>query len=263
MTLGAPGRVGPVTREMTALRDAARRAGRSPVLLLSNYSDRLGDFDEPAAWRMLSSRAHRRAAARALAVRARGYDGVQLDLESLRRRDLPGLTAFTRAVRRALPRGRTVSMALMTSDSDAGYRALGYDLRTLGRLLDVVVVMTYDQHGPWSGPGPVASLPWVRRTLGFLLTRVPRAKVDLGAAAYGYQWGGGAAELSVPDARRVAGDAARWSERDGEWHATLPGGRTLWWDDARSVEVRRRLAASEGLHGLAIWQLGSSGDLTP
>ena len=65
----------------------------------------------------------------------------------------------------------------------------------------------------------------------------------------------------MPQARRLAGAAARWDATDGEWHASLPGGRTLWWDDARSVELRRQLAATQHLHGVAIWELGSSGSL--
>jgi spore germination protein YaaH len=233
------------------------------VLLFSNYNNRLGDFDEPRAHRMLV-RAHKRTtAARALARRAAGFRGVQIDLESLRRRDTRSLVSFTRAVRRALPRGKTVSMAFMASSNARGYAARGYNLTALSRLLDVAALMTYDQHGPWSGPGPIAALPWVRAELRYFLTRVPRSKVDLGAAAYGYQWGGGASEVTVPQARSLAGSRAAWNATYGEWQATLPGGRRLWWDDARSVALRRQLAVAQHLHGLAIWQIGSSGRLQP
>ncbi|GAB3656486.1 hypothetical protein GCM10027596_10750 [Nocardioides korecus] len=263
VVLLAPDRVSAVDADAQALRDAAHRAGRTAVLLVSNHSDGLGDFDERLAHRVLASASHRRAVARALARRAAGFDGVQLDLEALAPRDRSGLTALTRAVRRALPARTRLSMAVSASDDAAGYRAGGYDLPALARVLDVVVLMSYDQHGPWSQVGPVGALPWVRGQLRTFLRLVPRSKVDLGAAAYGYQWGGGPSELSVPRARELAGSAARWDATAGEWTAALPGGRTLWWDDARSVDLRRRLAAQSGLHGLAVWQLGTSGALTP
>ena len=67
----------------------------------------------------------------------------------------------------------------------------------------------------------------------------------------------------MPQARRLAGSRARWSATYGEWHARLANGRRIWWDDVRSVELRRQLAASERLHGLAVWQIGSSGSLAP
>ena len=147
-------------------------------------------------------------------------------------------------------------MAFMASGNARGYAARGYNLRPLARVLDVAALMTYDQHGPWSGPGPIAAMPWVRAELRYFLTRVPRRKVDLGAAAYGYQWGGGAPQLTVPQARALAGSRAVWSPtRRVARHPRRTGGR-IWWDDARSVELRRRVAVAQGLHGLAIWEIG-------
>jgi spore germination protein len=263
VSLTARGGVTALSSQAAGLRRAANRAGRPPVLLLSNFNNRIGDFDEPRAHRMLVSPRKRTAVARELARRAAGFRGVQIDLESLRHRDAAGLVAFTRAVRRALPKGRTVSMAFMASRNARGYAARGYNLTALARLLDVAALMTYDQHGPWSGPGPIGALPWVKAELRYFVTRVPRRKVDLGAAAYGYQWGGGASELTVPQARSLGGSRATWNATYGEWHATLANGRRIWWDDARSVDLRRQLAADQHLHGLAIWQIGSSGRLQP
>jgi spore germination protein YaaH len=262
VVLAGPRAVTPVTRDAHALRRAAQRHHRRAVLLVSNYTDALGDFDEPLAHRMLSSRSNRAAVVRSLVRRARAFDGVQVDLESLLPRDTAGLTAFTRELRRALPRRASLSMAVMASTDDAGYRARGYDLRRLARSLDRVVLMAYDQHGPtWSGPGAIGSVPWVRSELRFLVRRVPRRKVDLGVAAYGYQWGGGAATLTVPQARRLAGPRARWSGTHAEWHARLPGGRTIWWSDRRSLRAREKVARAAGVHGVAVWQIGSSGRL--
>jgi spore germination protein len=261
VSLLGPRRVSAVPADVAALRNATARAHRTAVLLVSNYNDRIGDFDERRAHRMLSSKRNRRAVVKALVRRAVGFGGIQLDLESLRARDRVGLTKLTRSLRSALPRSKSVSMAFMASGNAAGYRARGYDLTALGRLLDSAVLMSYDLHGPWSGPGPIAAMPWVERELAYFVTRVPRSRVDLGAAAYGYRWGGGAPELSVPQARTLAGSRAQWDATAGEWHASLPGGRTLWWDDTRSVDLRRQLATSQHLHGLAVWELGSSGGL--
>lgn len=260
VTLAGPSRVTSVTSDVRRLRRAAQRHGRRAVLLVSNYSDALGDFDERLAHRMLSSGPNRRAVVTSLVRQARSFDGIQIDLESLAERDVDGLVAFTRELRAATP-GRSLSMAVMASKDARGYRRNGYDLAALAPRLDRLVLMAYDQHGPWSGAGPVASLPWVRRELRYFVSAVPRRKVDLGVAAYGYQWGGGADLLTVPRARRVAGDAARWSARNGEWTARLPGGRRIWWSDRRSLRVREAVARRAGIHGVAIWQIGSSGRL--
>ena len=99
VALTGRGGVTALSAQAAALRRAANRAGKPPVLLFSNYNNRLGDFDEPRAHRMLTSPRKRTACARALVRRAGGFRGVQIDLESLRPRDARGLVLFTRAVR--------------------------------------------------------------------------------------------------------------------------------------------------------------------
>ncbi|AWB92741.1 glycosyl hydrolase family 18 protein [Aeromicrobium chenweiae] len=261
VALDGPTRVSSVSADVTRLRRAAHRHGRKAVLLLSNFSDRLGDFDEPLAHRMLTSAPARASVVRSLTRAARGFDGVQIDLESLKARDVAGLVAFTREVKAALP-GRSVSMAFMASTDRRGYLARGYDLKALAPHLDRLVLMAYDQHGPgWSGPGPIGSLSWVRRELRYFTKVLPNRKIDLGVAAYGYQWGRGSGTLSVAQARKRAGGKARWRAEQGEWSARLSGGRKIWWSDRRSLRAREKIARSHRLHGVSIWQIGSSGRL--
>jgi spore germination protein len=260
VTLDGPSRVTRVSSDAHRLRRAAQKHGREAILLVSNYTDTLGDFDEPLAHRMLSSPTRRAAVVSALARAARTFDGVQIDLESLTARDTEGLVAFTRDMRAALT-GKSLSMAFMASTSARGYRASGYDLAALEPSLDRLVLMAYDQHGPWSRSGPIGSLPWVRKTLSSFTRTVPDHKIDLGVAAYGYQWGGGDDTLSVPQARKKAGARARWSAKHGEWTAKLPGGRRIWWSDRRSLAARDTLAQRAGVHGVAIWEIGSSSRL--
>ena len=64
VALTARGGVTAVSAQAAALRRAANRAHRPPVLLFSNYNNRLGDFDEPRAHRMLASARKRTVAAR-------------------------------------------------------------------------------------------------------------------------------------------------------------------------------------------------------
>jgi len=250
------------------LRSQLRRAHAlqlPAVLLLGNWSDRIEDFSEPVAHRMLSSAANRLRVARSLAasVRRQHWDGVNVDLESLGPRDRAGLTAFLRTLRGQLPRRARLSIDLMNATSAAGMRAWGYDLRAIGRIVDQVVLMAYDQHGPWEpAPGPVGALGWTRRGLAVLRTAIPARKIVLGVAGYGYAWRPGrTVTVSAARARQlVAGDhaTAHWDARVGEWTAHLSDGSTLWWSDARSLARRRTLARSLHLGGLAVWDLALS-----
>lgn len=151
-----------------------------------------------------------------------GWDGIQLDLESLRRHDGPGLVKLVRRLRADLPDGVAISMAAMAERSRAAYGRHGYRLGGLGAF-DRFVLMAFDQHGPGrSGPGPVGALQWARRTAKPLV--------------------------------------ATWHPRAGEWSARVAKG-TVWWSDHRSYVRRVALADDLGVHGVAVWQLGSADPL--
>lgn len=247
-----------------ALARTATRAGSSPELLVSNFSSDLRDFSPQIGTALLSRAAHRSAVAAELARRAHdlGVRGVQIDLESLRARDRAGLVAFagelSDAVHDRLGRSARVSIAVMASTDADGYRATGYDLRRLVQHVDRVVLMTYDQHGPWSGPGAIGSLPWTERVVRAAEAEgVPRSRIDLGIAGYGYVWGGEHDGEQVTPARaaELAGKAATWSARVGEWSAVLRDGVRVHWSDARSYRARVALATTLRLRGVALWSL--------
>ncbi|WIB79297.1 glycosyl hydrolase family 18 protein [Curtobacterium sp. MCPF17_002] len=248
-----------------ALARTARTGGAAPELLVSNYSESLGDFSPEIGTALLSDPDHRDEVAARLAELAseQHMAGVQIDLESLRSRDRAGLVAFAAALRTAvhdaLGDDAETSIAVMASTSADGYRDTGYDLGALADHVDRFVLMTYDQHGPWSGPGTVGALPWAARVVRAAEAEgLPADRIDLGIAGYGYVWGGsGDAQVSPAQARKAAGDRARWSARNGEWSASLDDGRELHWSDARSYRARVDLAEDLGLHGVALWSLGT------
>lgn len=249
---------------------AARAKGLRTELLISNYSDRLEAFDTRAASRLLRSEANVRRVARQVAayVDAGPWDGVNLDLEALGPAYAGGLVALARELQARMPSARTVSIDVSARGSVAAYRKAGYRLGALARTVDVVQLMAYDQHGPsWSGPGPVGALDWQRRSLAALLEKVPAAQVDLGVAGYGYTWPRGRTGGTVTVARaralaRADGVRPRWDAEAGEWRARLRNGTVVWWSDRRSLALRRAVAVENGLHGLAIWRLGSADRLT-
>ncbi|SEB73646.1 Spore germination protein YaaH [Nocardioides exalbidus] len=254
---------------VAALVESTHAVGLRAELLVGNYSDRLGGFDPDALSALLSSDAHIGAVADRLAalVRAGGWDGVNVDLELVRRRDSRGLVAFVTALRERLSDTASVTIDVSASSTSSAYLSRGYRMAELAAVVDAIQLMAYDQHGPgWSGPGPVGGLPWVEKSVAAALELVPADKLDLGIAGYGYLWNpdGTGRTLTVKAARNLvgrAGGTARWRAGAGEWSARLSGGRRVWWSDGRSYDARASLAAGLGLRGTAIWRLGSAGPL--
>ncbi|MDN3477346.1 glycosyl hydrolase family 18 protein [Curtobacterium sp. APC 4022] len=257
----------PTSGDVGELVGVAATAGARTEVLFSNYSSTIGDFSPEGATALLSSSTNRaRVVGQLVDLAARlGTDGVQIDLESMRSQDQADLVTFTRALRTAvrerLGDDAEVSLAMMSSTDPAEYRERGYDLAGLAPHLDRTVLMTYDQHGPWSDAGTIGSLPWARKAIRTAIDGgLPADRIDVGVAGYGYAWGPGADAAPIPAARaaHLVGDRAEWSDRTGEWSATLADGRQLHWSDDRSYAARRDLARDLGVHGVAMWSLNLS-----
>jgi spore germination protein len=250
----------------------AHHDGLRAELLMSNFDGKVGDFSPKIGSRLLRNSGHRAHVSNQLArvVRRQGWDGITVDLESLRKGDRVGLTKFVRELQAKMPADRTVSVDLMASTAAEEYRERGYQLGSLAHAADVLALMTYDEHGPgWSGPGPIGALNWQRRSVRAVTAKVPARMVDLGVAGYGYSWPKSwkrhvGRSYTVAGARKVvAADGAKpvWRAEQGEWSAKLSNGTVMWWSDLRSWRFRVKLARHMGLHGLALWRLGSADPL--
>ena len=265
VSLTGPGRVSAVDPAALAQLATAHRDGLRAELLVSNWSSGINNFSERLAFATLRrpTAIARLAAALAGEVRADGWNGVTVDIESLAPRDSAGLVAFMAALRAKLPSGATLSVTVSNHTDAMGFATNGYDLAGLGASADRVILMAYDEHGPWEHtPGPIGPLRWQLAGLDVVLGYVPAGKVDLGVAGYGYGWRAHKTlALSDAQARALVADSgakARYVASVGEWTARLRDGWTIWWSDTRSLAARARLARALHLHGLAIWCLAQS-----
>jgi spore germination protein YaaH len=269
VVLTGPGTVSEPTAADKHQLAVSHARGLPAVLLVANWSNEANDFSEPLAHETLGSTEKTDAAASALAteVADAGWDGVSVDLEALAARDEAGLTRFVSDLRADLPGGASLTICLSASAHHADYAAMGYDLPALAASVDQIALMTYDDHGPWEKtPGPIGPLGWQRASVKALEQDVPADQIFLGVANYAYAWRPHRVDsLTVAQARKLAARfhaRPRWIAAAGEWRAKLSDGSTVWWSDKRSMSVRKHLARTLGVHGIAVWSLGT-GDLLP
>jgi spore germination protein len=208
-------------------------------------------------------------AARAAHVRAlvalvagKPYDGLDLDYEHQARTTSVVQARAVRASYDAIVAdlchrlhaiGKLCDVTVMprTDDSFATWHGIlipaVYDYAALGESADRIRVMAYDEHNCFTGPGPVAPLPWVRSVIAYTLTQVPAAEVELGVPTYGYRWHGSTCR---PVVWGQAG-GGHWDAADAE----LTTGNA-WYADARSIAARVSLAHDQHLAGVALWAPG-------
>jgi len=205
--------------------------------------------------------------------RSLGLDGINVDFENVFDDDRDRLTSYVAELSHALhASGLRVSIDVTVVSGKPNWSAC-YDRGALGKIVDAVVLMAYDEH--WrSGPvsGPVASIGWVERAVAELAALVPPEKIWLGIPLYTREWeevpanGGwqktGARALSMADAEaRLAKNGAvpAWDAVAGLYYGEyLKDGKRyrIWLEEERSLALKAAMVGRFGLGGVAAWRRG-------
>jgi spore germination protein YaaH len=220
-----------------------------------------------------------------------GYIGFQFDFENVHWTDRDVLSAMVREVAAAFHKeGLQLTIATVPNmpgePGEGGFSAWiyenwrgAYDLSTLAQSVDLICLMTYDQHTRWTAPGPVAGWAWTTGNLDYALKFVPPQKLSLGIPLYGYHWFAGtpiksddkSGDKPNPSAEYIgtddAVDLAKAYGGQIEWDST---DRTAWFyfyradmrewiffTDARTFRERFSLVKERGLQGFCSWVLGT------
>ncbi len=217
-----------------------------------------------------------------------GYAGIQFDLEDVMWTDRDALSALIRQSAGALhASGLQAQIAVVPGAP--GHPGNGefarwifedwrgaYDLRALADAVDLLCLMTYDQHTRWTVPGPVGGWQWTTDNLDYALKYVPRDKLSLGIALYGYHWytgdpGLGKAEQKPnPSAEYISGSNAvflrdtynsqtQWDPVDHTaflWFYRDQMREWIFYTDQHTFADRYALVKQAGLQGLCSWVLG-------
>jgi spore germination protein YaaH len=217
------------------------------------------------------------------------YAGFQFDFESISWTDRDAYTLLVKQTAEALHRqGLKLSIAVVpNAPGHAGegrfskwmwqYWRGAYDLAALGKYADLICLMTYDQHTRWTAPGPVDGMPWMMKHLQYALTLVPKEKLSLGIALYGYHWYTGDpvrddgteasnikadyidADESIPLAQEQQANV-QWDPVEHEsWYYFYRDDMREWvfMPDARAFHDRYALVTQYGLEGFCSWVLGA------
>ncbi len=213
-----------------------------------------------------------------------GYSGFQIDFENLTWNDSDALTSLVAEAAAAL-HGDGFKLSIATVPNAPGYPGQTpfgywiyrdwrgvYNLKALAQSVDLICLMTYDQHTMYTPPGPVAGYPWVLQNLNFALKSVPKDKLSLGIPLYGYHWYAGmpknnkgnvtANYISEPDAMQLAqayNGKVQWDPVDrASWFYFYRADMREWvfFTNARAFEARYDLVKQRGIQGFCSWVLG-------
>ncbi len=250
----------------------AKEYGTRPMLVLTSLGED-GTFSSERVSAILndSSATERLISELVSTVRRKGYDAVSVDLEYISAADRDLFSEFVTELSVELHKyGRTVEVCLApkTSDSQPGLLYEGLDYEALGAAADSLFLMTYEWGYAYSEPRAVAPINIVSRVVEYAKGVIPREKLRLGMPNYGYDWqlpwveGVAAKSLANADAIELSNEFGgeifydelaatpwfRYYDERGERHE-------VWFEDARSVRSKLRLAHENQLGGIGIWNV--------
>ncbi len=200
-------------------------------------------------------------------------DGINLDFENVYLEDKGLLVQFVRELVPILHEAGIVVSMDVTVKSTSPNWSMCYDRKELGKVVDYVILMAYDEHWATSPiSGSVASIGWVEKGIATLLEDVPPEKVILGLPFYTRQWeevsddGGNttvkSTALSMAQVKEILEKneaKISWDEKAGQNFAYYKKGDSvfkIWLEDEKSIKLKAALIEKYGLAGAAAWRKG-------
>ncbi|BDG46549.1 LysM peptidoglycan-binding domain-containing protein [Parageobacillus sp. KH3-4] len=207
-------------------------------------------------------------------MREKGYRGLNIDFENVYPTDRERYNQFLqRAVERLHREGYFVSTSLApkTSGEQKGLLYEAHDYPAHGRIVDFVVLMTYEWGYRFGPPQAISPIHQIRRVLDYAVSVIPRNKIFMGFQIYARDWvlphvqGQEAETFSPQEAveRAIRYGAAiqydptaqspfyRYADSQGRTHE-------VWFEDARSAQAKFDLVKEYQLRGISYWVLGYS-----
>lgn len=193
-----------------------------------------------------------------------GFDGFNLDFESLKKEAGPPYVQFIRELSVACRnRGLVLSVDNYVPSSYTAF----YNRKEQGAVADYVIVMGYDEHYAGGEAGSVSSIPYVREGIENTLKEVPKERVINAVPFYTRVWtvkdGGTTSKAyGISDARDWVEEnqvELTWDKLLGQYYGetvTAEGTQSIWLEEEESLQLKIDLVKEFDLAGVACWKLG-------
>jgi spore germination protein YaaH len=200
-----------------------------------------------------------------------GYDGIDLDFESLGQANRADFSLWVQDLANQLhAQGKILSIAIWPKASEPGYAgAAALDYTALGAAVDRFKLMTYGDHGGFSGPGPIGSVGTGKTYVTYAIGKgVPPSRIFLGVPFYGYDWSSSGSKTALTwsqaqplVAKATSGPTFEASQGETTFAYTDSAGatHTVWYQDEQAITAKEELAKSLGIGGVACWAIGGEG----
>ncbi|MCQ6282103.1 LysM peptidoglycan-binding domain-containing protein [Bacillus sp. EB600] len=252
--------------------DAAIAKSAIPMMSITNFT--ATKAGQNIAHSVLASQQNREVLLKNIVsiMKEKGYKGLNIDFENVLPEDRELYNQFLQhAVDVLHGDGYFVSTSLAPKESAAqkGLLYEAHDYAAHGRIVDFVVLMTYEWGYRLGPPQAVSPLNKIKDVLNYAVSVIPREKILMGFQLYARDWiiphiSGQEAETYSPQeaiSRAVQhGVTIQYNSVAASpyFHYTDAQGRQheVWFEDARSAQAKFDTIKEYNLRGVSYWVLG-------
>ena len=196
--------------------------------------------------------------------RAKPFDGLQIDFESVNKADGTAYLNFLAAVNKALPKDKVFSVAVMArwaahkqkNPTDA------FDYPFIGLIADRVVVMAYDEHFGGGSHGAIASLEWCEPIYAYALKNIDPNKLVMGIPLYGRGWQTPSLARAyknpeiIAELRKKGIHPSENRETGGTYSFKENVTINVHYETKPSLKAKLELYGQRPIRGVAFWRIG-------
>lgn len=235
------------------------------VLLMVNNAKQTKDVSP--IHKILSSPSLRTDAINHLEAYIKKYnlDGINVDFEMVDAQDRDNLSSFMKELSlRLKPQGYIISIDVFPKQDESNDVSIAYDYAQLAKYADKIMIMTYDNHGTWSKAGPIADINWVENNLKYALNFIPKNKLYIGIAAYGYDWSSKGVESleygAIMNLVQQFNSSVVFDKTSKSPYFSYTGAdgisHQVWYENSESLKYKLDLVNQYDIAGAAMWKLG-------
>lgn len=154
------------------------------IPLVNNYNSTQESWDKDILQKVLSDPEKRNILEENLMsfVETNHLDGLSIDFEDLLPETFPFYYTFLEDM------GNRLHSDKLSLETNVPLHNDSFDYTKISSLVDMMVVMAYDEHWSSASPGPVSSLSWYQEGVTEILRTIPKEKVSIAIGNYGYDW---------------------------------------------------------------------------
>jgi spore germination protein len=188
-----------------------------------------------------------------IAKNSEGFEGVQIDFESVHTEDKNEFFSFLKDLKEKI-RGKILSVAVPARTrlvDDA------FNYEVLREIADRLIIMAYDEHWKGSTPGPVASIEWCEKVARYTRTVIPKEKLVMGVPLYGRSWQNTnySKEMKYDDVKKLSSKKAQNAKNPKvEYQRNVKV--TVFFESTSSIMNKVKMYNKNDIESVAFWRMG-------